>query len=139
MIQSRNIYSWPFSWQILVSTKDFGERVGWSKKNLYILYYKAEWCINSIIIKNISKQYHTITWFIPHYWSLNDNVNMEKHSPINCELPHKYERNWKSSNPQTPWLPAGSIRYLDCKFLTTSRYLAHLIRNTFIEVKYIRT
>lgn len=29
--------------------------------------------------------------------------------PISWELPHMKGRNWKSSKPQTPWLPAGSI------------------------------
>lgn len=43
--------------------------------------------------------------------------------PINCELPHMKGRNWKSSRPQTPWLPAGSIRYVFWSFRMTSKYL----------------
>ena len=43
--------------------------------------------------------------------------------PISCELPQMKGRNWKSSRPHTPWLPAGSIRYVFWSFLITSRYL----------------
>ena len=43
--------------------------------------------------------------------------------PISCELPQMKGRNWKSSRPHTPWLPAGSIRYVFWSFLMTSRYL----------------
>ena len=32
-------------------------------------------------------------------------------------------RNWKSSRPHTPWLPAGSILYVFWSFRITSRYL----------------
>lgn len=43
--------------------------------------------------------------------------------PISCELPHMKGRNWKSSRPHTPWLPAGSILYVFWSFRITSRYL----------------
>lgn len=43
--------------------------------------------------------------------------------PISWELPHMKGRNWKSSKPHTPWLPAGSILYVFCSFRITSRYL----------------
>lgn len=43
--------------------------------------------------------------------------------PISCELPQIKGRNWKSSRPHTPWLPAGSILYVFWSFRITSRYL----------------
>lgn len=43
--------------------------------------------------------------------------------PISCELPQMKGRNWKSSRPHTPWLPAGSILYVFWSFRITSRYL----------------
>lgn len=43
--------------------------------------------------------------------------------PISWELPQMKGRNWKSSRPHTPWLPAGSIRYVFWSFRITSRYL----------------
>lgn len=43
--------------------------------------------------------------------------------PMSCELPHMKGRNWKSSRPHTPWLPAGSILYVFWSFRITSRYL----------------
>lgn len=43
--------------------------------------------------------------------------------PMSCELPQMKGRNWKSSRPHTPWLPAGSILYVFCNFRITSRYL----------------
>lgn len=42
---------------------------------------------------------------------------------MSWELPHMKGRNWKSSSPHTPWLPAGSIRYVFCSFRITCRYL----------------
>lgn len=43
--------------------------------------------------------------------------------PMSWELPHMKGRNWKSSSPHTPWLPAGSMRYVFCSFRITHRYL----------------
>lgn len=42
---------------------------------------------------------------------------------MSWELPQMKGRNWKSSRPHTPWLPAGSILYVFCNFRITSRYL----------------
>lgn len=49
--------------------------------------------------------------------------------PISCELPHMKGRNWKSSRPHTPWLPAGSILYVFWSFRITSRYLHRRVGN----------
>lgn len=40
------------------------------------------------------------------------HTDTDKHTtvPISWELPQMKGRNWKSSSPHTPWLPAGSIR-----------------------------
>ena len=48
------------------------------------------------------------------------------HIPINWELPQMKGRNWKSSSPHTPWLPAGSILYCICNFLISSKYLERI-------------
>lgn len=45
------------------------------------------------------------------------------YKPINWELPQINGTNWKSSSPQTPWLPAGSILYVDWSLLISSKYL----------------
>ena len=43
--------------------------------------------------------------------------------PMSWELPQMNGRNWKSSRPQTPWLPAGSILYVFCNLRMSVRYL----------------
>lgn len=55
--------------------------------------------------------------------------------PISCELPHMKGRNWKSSRPHTPWLPAGSILYVFWSFRITSRYLHRRVGKRGEEVK----
>lgn len=40
-------------------------------------------------------------------------------------------RNWKSSRPHTPWLPAGSILYVFCSLRITRRYLCPSFHNTW--------
>lgn len=64
-------------------------------------------------------------------------VYMPPSVPISCELPQMKGRNWKSSRPHTPWLPAGSILYVFWSFRITSRYLHRRMgkRGDIAEVK----
>ena len=59
---------------------------------------------------------------------LTDYINLwlAHHIPISWELPQMKGRNWKSSSPHTPWLPAGSILYCICNFLISSKYLERI-------------
>ena len=43
--------------------------------------------------------------------------------PMSCADPQMNGRNWKSSSPHTPWLPAGSIRYTVWSLRIKSIYL----------------
>lgn len=62
------------------------------------------------------------------FWGVEEY--MPPSVPISWELPQMKGRNWKSSRPHTPWLPAGSILYVFWSFRITSRYLHRRVGKT---------
>lgn len=76
------------------------------KVSIFILYFGSKHFAWSVYKRK--EHYRSFFLSSPFYYGFNWSAVVSL-SPTNWELPQMKGRNWKSSSPQTPWLPAGSI------------------------------
>lgn len=113
-IQYKQLLLCSIEWTVVIIVKGENTNIG----------AKLEWWLMIVLEFLIQKTHKQKESHSNKYDNYNKRLLCTLYyKPINCEAPQMKGINWKSSKPQTPWLPAGSIRYVDCSLRTNSIYL----------------